>query len=82
MDVYKLAEELSDMVWHYFDKWNKKVQNTVGNALAFRRLFTKPLMRGNREPRTVTNERYGGRCNDRQDYGLWKKYLTLHNSGS
>ena len=29
-DVYKLAEELSDMVWHDFDKWNKKVQNTVG----------------------------------------------------
>jgi len=30
LDVYKLAEELSDMVWHGFDKWNKKVQNTVG----------------------------------------------------
>jgi ribosomal protein S17E len=34
LDVYKLAEELSeelsDMVWHDFDKWNKKVQNTVG----------------------------------------------------
>ena len=30
MDVYKLAEELSDMVWHDFDKWNKKVQSTVG----------------------------------------------------
>ncbi len=29
LDVYKLAEELSDMVWHDFDKWNKKVQNTV-----------------------------------------------------
>ncbi len=27
---HKLAEELSDMVWHDFDKWNKKVQNTVG----------------------------------------------------
>jgi hypothetical protein len=24
LDVYKLAEELSDMVWHDFDKWNKK----------------------------------------------------------
>jgi hypothetical protein len=23
LDVYKLAEELSDMVWHDFDKWNK-----------------------------------------------------------
>jgi hypothetical protein len=30
LDVYKPAEELSDMVWHDFDKWNKKVQNTVG----------------------------------------------------
>ncbi|MCP4612354.1 MAG: four helix bundle protein [Planctomycetes bacterium] len=30
LDVYKLAEELSDMVWHDFDTWNKKVQNTVG----------------------------------------------------
>jgi len=30
LDVYKLAEELSDMVWNDFDKWNKKVQNTVG----------------------------------------------------
>jgi len=25
LDVYKLAEELSDMVWQDFDKWNKKV---------------------------------------------------------
>jgi len=30
LDVYKLAEELSDMVWYDFDKWNKKVQNTIG----------------------------------------------------
>ena len=30
LDVYKLAEELSDMVWYNFDKWNKKIQNTVG----------------------------------------------------
>ena len=22
LDVYKPAEELSDMVWHDFDKWN------------------------------------------------------------
>jgi hypothetical protein len=29
LDVYKLAEALTDMVWHDFDKWNKKVQNTV-----------------------------------------------------
>ncbi|MDI6686782.1 MAG: hypothetical protein QME06_01015 [Desulfobacterales bacterium] len=30
LDVYKLAEDLSDMVWNDFDKWNKKVQDTVG----------------------------------------------------
>lgn len=30
LDVYKLAEKLSDMVWYDFDKWSKKVQNTVG----------------------------------------------------
>ncbi|MCD4678881.1 MAG: four helix bundle protein [Bacteroidales bacterium] len=30
LDVYKLSEELSDLVWHDFDKWNKKVQNTIG----------------------------------------------------
>ncbi|MBW2741112.1 MAG: hypothetical protein JRE64_20230 [Deltaproteobacteria bacterium] len=30
LDVYKLAEALSDMVWHDFDKWNKKVRNIVG----------------------------------------------------
>ncbi|MBW2540034.1 MAG: four helix bundle protein [Deltaproteobacteria bacterium] len=30
LDVYKPAEELADMVWHDFDKWDKKVQNTVG----------------------------------------------------
>jgi four helix bundle protein len=30
LDVYQLAEELSDMIWYDFDKWNKKVQNTVG----------------------------------------------------
>jgi four helix bundle protein len=30
LDVYKLAEGLSDMVWQDFDRWNKKVQNTVG----------------------------------------------------
>jgi len=30
LDVYKLAEELSDRIWYDFDKWNKKVQNTIG----------------------------------------------------
>jgi four helix bundle protein len=30
LEVYQLAEELSDMVWYDFDKWSKKVQNTIG----------------------------------------------------
>lgn len=27
---HKLAEKLSDMIWYDFDKWDKKVQNTIG----------------------------------------------------
>jgi four helix bundle protein len=30
LDVYKLSEELSDMIWFNFDSWDKKVQNTIG----------------------------------------------------
>lgn len=30
LDVYKLAEELADMIWNDFDSWDKKVQNTIG----------------------------------------------------
>ncbi|PKP34163.1 MAG: four helix bundle protein [Bacteroidetes bacterium HGW-Bacteroidetes-17] len=30
LDVYKLAEELSDLIWNDFDHWDKKVQNTIG----------------------------------------------------
>jgi len=30
MDVYMLAEELSDMIWCDFDKWSDKVQKTIG----------------------------------------------------
>ncbi|HUW06946.1 MAG TPA: four helix bundle protein [Williamwhitmania sp.] len=30
LDVYKLAEELADMIWKDFDSWDKKVQNTIG----------------------------------------------------
>ncbi len=30
LDVYKLAEELSDLIWYDFDKWSVKVQNTIG----------------------------------------------------
>ena len=30
LDVYKLSEELADLVWDDFDNWDKKVQNTIG----------------------------------------------------
>ncbi|MCF6177299.1 MAG: four helix bundle protein [Victivallaceae bacterium] len=30
LDVYRLSEELSDIIWYDFDSWNKKTQNTVG----------------------------------------------------
>ena len=30
LDVYKLAEDLSDMIWRDFDRWGSKVQNTIG----------------------------------------------------
>jgi four helix bundle protein len=30
LDVYKLAEELSDKVWEDFDGWSIKAQNTMG----------------------------------------------------
>jgi len=30
LDVYKLAEELSDMIWYAFDKWSEKAQRTIG----------------------------------------------------
>jgi four helix bundle protein len=30
LDVYKLADKLSDMIWYDFDNWDKKVQNTIG----------------------------------------------------
>lgn len=30
MDVYTLAEQLSDMIWDIFDKWSVKSQQTIG----------------------------------------------------
>jgi len=30
LDVYKLAEELSDMIWYAFDEWPEKGQKTIG----------------------------------------------------
>jgi len=30
MDVYKLAEELSDLIWNSFDTWPEKAQRTIG----------------------------------------------------
>jgi four helix bundle protein len=30
LDVYKLSEELSDLIWYAFDEWPRKVQQTTG----------------------------------------------------
>ena len=30
LDIYQLAEQLSDLVWYDFDKWDTKVKNTIG----------------------------------------------------
>jgi four helix bundle protein len=30
LDVYRLAEDLSDLVWNAYDKWEPKVQHTIG----------------------------------------------------
>ena len=30
LDIYKLSEELSDLVWYAYDKWSQKVQRTIG----------------------------------------------------
>jgi four helix bundle protein len=30
MDVYRLSEQLSDIIWNAFDKWSVKAQNTIG----------------------------------------------------
>ncbi len=30
LDVYILAEKLSDMIWFDFDIWDKKIRNTTG----------------------------------------------------
>jgi hypothetical protein len=37
LDVYKLAEELSDMVWQDFDRWNKKFQTCPPSRAQARR---------------------------------------------
>ncbi|UCB51005.1 MAG: four helix bundle protein [Deltaproteobacteria bacterium] len=30
LDIYKLAEEVSDRIWFGFETWSKKVQQTIG----------------------------------------------------
>lgn len=30
LDIYKLAEQLSDMVWNDYDNWPEKAQRTIG----------------------------------------------------
>jgi four helix bundle protein len=29
LDVYKLSEDLSDLIWYVFDEWPQKVQRTI-----------------------------------------------------
>ncbi len=33
LDVYKLAEQLSDMIWHQYDTWPAKAQHTIGHQI-------------------------------------------------
>ncbi len=30
LDLYKLSEDLSDLIWDGFEKWSVKAQNTIG----------------------------------------------------
>ncbi|MEE4359014.1 MAG: four helix bundle protein [Desulfococcaceae bacterium] len=30
MDVYNLAEKLSDLIWYAYDKWTEKAKRTMG----------------------------------------------------
>lgn len=30
LDVYRLSEQLSDMIWHDYDTWSEKVKRTIG----------------------------------------------------
>jgi four helix bundle protein len=30
LDIYKLSEALSDIMWHLYDEWNYKAQRTIG----------------------------------------------------
>jgi len=30
LDVYKLAEALSDLIWYAYDTWSQKVQRSIG----------------------------------------------------
>ncbi len=30
LDIYMLAEELSDLIWHEYDTWNIKAKQTIG----------------------------------------------------
>lgn len=33
MDVYRLSEQLSDMIWDAFDHWNPKTKSTMGQQM-------------------------------------------------
>ena len=33
LDVYRLSEELSDLVWYSYDSWSQKSQHTIGHQI-------------------------------------------------
>lgn len=33
LDVYRLAEELSDLIWDAYDTWRAKAQQSIGNQI-------------------------------------------------
>lgn len=33
LDVYRIAEDLSDLIWNAYDGWTPKAQHTLGNQI-------------------------------------------------
>lgn len=34
LDVYRLADELSDLIWNDFEKWPEKARQTIGYQIS------------------------------------------------
>jgi len=50
LDVYKLADELSDLIWYAFDEWPGKVKQTsskfqISSLLLLKRHYSKRIER-------------------------------------